>query len=197
MRIFGLALAVALLIASSVHAQLWIDAAAGKPVPSGPLIVPPVKLNKFEQRILDIHNDERAAVGAPQLRWNPRIEAGATAWAQQLARTGQLIHAPREGRGNERENLLSTPIGWSLDQMMQLWTSERRNFHPGFFPDICAGDWSQCAHYSQMIWPTTTDLGCGMATGGGFNWLVCRYSPGGNKDGKPVGIRAQIPERGR
>jgi hypothetical protein len=38
-----------------------------------------------------------------------------------------------------------------------------------------------------MIWPTTTDIGCGMDTGGGFNWLVCRYSPGGNKDGKPVG----------
>jgi hypothetical protein len=38
-----------------------------------------------------------------------------------------------------------------------------------------------------MIWPTTTDLGCGDAQGGGFDWLVCRYSPGGNKDGQPVG----------
>jgi hypothetical protein len=42
------------------------------------------------------------------------------------------------------------------------------------------------AHYTQMIWPQTTEIGCGYAPGGGFNWLVCRYNPGGNKDGKPV-----------
>jgi len=71
--------------------------------------------------------------------------------------------------------------------MMDGWLKESTKFHAGTFPDVCDGDWSQCAHYTQMIWPTTTNVGCGLAPGGGFNWLVCRYSPGGNKDGKPVG----------
>ena len=66
---------------------------------------------------------------------------------------------------------------------------ERRSFRPGIFPAVCTGDWSRCAHYTQVIWPTTTDVGCGKARGGGFEWFVCRYSPGGNKDGRPVGIR--------
>jgi hypothetical protein len=160
--------------------------------------VQPLKLNSFEQRILDVHNAERVFVGVPPLRWDPQLEANATEYAQQLARTGQLVHAPREGRGIERENLLSTPIGWSTDLMMGVWIGEKRYFHPGIFPNVCTGDWSQCAHYSQMIWPTTTDLGCGMAPGGGFEWLVCRYSPGGNKDGQPVGTTTVMrPERGR
>jgi hypothetical protein len=80
--------------------------------------------------------------------------------------------------------------------MMQEWIGEKRYFHPGFFPDVCAGEWTRCAHYTQMIWPTTTDIGCGYAEGGGYGWLVCRYSPGGNKDGKPVGIANPMPERG-
>ena len=160
---------------------------AGAPA-SGPNCVQPDDL-----RMIDIykrHNQERAPFGYQPLRWNSALEATATARAQQLAQFRQLIHAPREGRGIERENLLGAPVGWTTDQMMNRWVGEKRYFHPGIYPNVCAGDWSQCAHYTQMIWPTTTDIGCGIAPGGGFNWLVCRYSPGGNKDGKPVG---QVP----
>jgi hypothetical protein len=152
-------------------------------------------LKAFDQRILDVHNAERAAVGAPPLEWNPTLAIDATGWAQQLARTGQLVHAPREGRGIERENLSEGNLWWTTDQMMNNWLGEKRYFHPGIFPNVCSsGDWSQCAHYSQMIWPTTTDLGCGEATGSGHTWLVCRYSPGGNKDGKAVGEPVQIAQ---
>jgi hypothetical protein len=81
--------------------------------------------------------------------------------------------------------------------MMQSWTVEKRDFVPGYFPNVARdGNWMNVAHYTQMIWPTTTDIGCGYAIGGGYGWLVCRYSPGGNKDGKPVGIPYPTPERG-
>lgn len=159
---------------------------------------PPVKLNALDQRILDLHNAERVVVGAPPLQWNPQLERDATAYAQQLARTGQLVHAPRDGRGIERENLSQGLLGWGPDQLIRNWVSEKRYFHPGTFPNVCTGDWPQCAHYTQIIWPTTTYLGCGMATGSGYEWLVCRYSPGGNKDGEPVGRPVSgVPERGR
>jgi hypothetical protein len=137
--------------------------------------------------ILAAHNAERASVGAPPLKWNPLLAAHAADYARQLAQSGQLTHAPREGRGIERENLSEGNPGWTTIQMVNSWLSEKRFFHAGVFPQVCDGDWSKCAHYSQMIWPTTTDIGCGEASGSGHTWLVCRYSPGGNKDGKPVG----------
>ena len=158
-------------------------------------LLPPQQLTPFDKRILDLHNSERAAVGAPPVEWNAQLASDANGWAIQLAQSGQLIHAPREGRGIERENLSEGNPWWTTDQMVDSWRAEKRYFHAGLFPNVCTGDWSQCAHYSQMIWPTTTELGCGEASGSGHKWLVCRYSPGGNKDGKPVGEPVQIAER--
>jgi hypothetical protein len=146
-----------------------------------------VNLPSWARDILAAHNAARSAVGAPPLQWNSALQDHATARAGDLARLRQLVHAPREGRGTERENILSAPVGYSPGAMMNLWTKERSHFKPGLFPDVSdTGNWSDVAHYTQMVWPTTTEIGCGFAPGGGFNWLVCRYNPGGNKDGKPV-----------
>lgn len=171
MRIGRMVLAASLL-SSTAHAHV------APSQPFGPL----------QQRILDNHNRERAAVGSAPLRWNVQLERDATEHARLLARTGRLVHAPREGRGIVRENLNQGLLGWGPDQLMRNWLSEKRYFHGGIYPDVCTGGWSQCAHYTQVIWPGTTDLGCGMAAGGRFSWFVCRYSPGGNKDGKRLGV---------
>lgn len=145
-------------------------------------------LPPFARDMLAVHNAERSRFGYQPLRWNPALAANAQVYARQLARTGQLAHAPREGRGIERENLSKGLVGWNADQLMASWIAERRLFRPGVFPNVSTtGNWYDVGHYSQMIWPETTDIGCAMATGSGFSWLVCRYSPGGNKDGKPVG----------
>jgi hypothetical protein len=147
-------------------------------------------------QFLDIHNRERAAAGAPALRWNDQLERDAAAHAQRIASTGQLVHAPREGRGAVRENIGKAPLGWGIDQLMQTWLDEKRHFVGGVYPDVCSGGWSVCAHYTQVIWPATTDVGCGMAAGGQFTWFVCRYSPGGNKDGRRLGVMADRLPRG-
>lgn len=49
-----------------------------------------------------------------------------------------------------------------------------------------SGPWSTVGHYTQMIWPTTTHVGCAIANGVRFDVLVCRYAPAGNIDGRRV-----------
>jgi hypothetical protein len=105
-----------------------------------------------------------------------------------IAETGQMQHASREGRENERENLVLARHGASSPMAMaQTWGNERRFFQPGrLFPASCSGNWSSCAHYTQIVWSRTMFVGCGFYSGRQFDALVCRYSPPGNADGKPV-----------
>lgn len=143
----------------------------------------------FAMRILNVHNAERAAFGAQPLEWSPALAANARGHAEEMARTGRLAHASRAGRGDERENVNQGMIGWNTDRMMANWLRERTNFVPGAFPNVSrTGRWDDVGHFSQIIWPTTEEVGCGLAAGNGFQWLVCRYSPGGNRDGKTVGV---------
>jgi len=122
-----------------------------------------IPLDPVAARILAVHNRERVAVGARPLQWDPALAASASAYAQQLARGGPFVHAPRAGRENERENLTRGRPGASPEQMMVNWTGEKRNFVPGTYPNVSrTGNWSDVSHYTQMIWPTTTRVGCGM-----------------------------------
>jgi hypothetical protein len=137
--------------------------------------------------LLAYHNQVRAQAGSVPLRWNATLAAHAGDYAKVIAESGQLQHSTRQGREGERENIslgihrTSSPMA-----MVQTWGKEQRLFRPGVFPDVCSGDWSQCAHYTQMVWSTTTDVGCAFASGRQFDALVCRYSPPGNRDGRPV-----------
>jgi hypothetical protein len=80
--------------------------------------------------------------------------------------------------------------------MVGIWLDERRFFRPGVFPNVTTtGRWPDVSHFTQMVWPTTVTLGCGIADGSGYRWLVCHYAPGGNKDGRFIGPATHIAER--
>ena len=71
--------------------------------------------------------------------------------------------------------------------MVASWASEKAIFRTGIFPAVSRnGNWASVGHYSQMIWPTTTHLGCTVASGRAADVLVCRYAPAGNIDGRRV-----------
>ena len=138
--------------------------------------------------IFDAHNQLRAQYRAPGLSWDPALAAAAQDYAGTLARTGQLAHSPRAGRGISRENLSQGMLHWGPMQMIGNWLKERDKFRAGVYPNVSTtGRWEDVSHLTQMIWPDTKSIGCGVADGAESRWLVCRYSPGGNKDGKPVG----------
>ena len=55
----------------------------------------------------------------------------------------------------------------------------------GKLPDISmSGRWEDVGHYTQMIWRGTRKLGCALAEGQNYDYLVCRYFPAGNSFGK-------------
>jgi len=146
-----------------------------------------MNLDPWSRDVFAVHNATRNAVGSPPLQWREDLAQHAQARAEELAQAQQLIHAPREGRGTERENILQAPRGYTAAQEMGRWTREASDFVPGKFPEVSrTGNWMDVAHYTQMVSIQTTSIGCGHAMGGGFDWVVCRYDPGGNKDGKPI-----------
>ena len=132
-------------------------------------------------------------VGHAPLAWDPDLAAAAASYGPTLASLHRLVHSPREGRPGQRENLAMATHGMlSPEQFVDLWSQEKADLRPGLFPAVSrTGQWEDVAHYTQMVWPTTTRVGCAIYTAD-WDYLICRYSPPGNIDGKPVFASAPV-----
>ena len=137
---------------------------------------------------LDAHNAVRAAVRPPAgyqgtwvplppLTWSDEVAATSQQWADHLRDDNKckLVHSDtRYG-----ENLA---MGKDLDipHAVGMWAGEGKKFRyvPVYEFDIPTG------HYSQLVWRTTTQVGCGIARCGRTTVVVCRYNPAGNRIGR-------------
>jgi hypothetical protein len=140
----------------------------------------------LRQTVLNAHNLARDRFGVPALTWSEDLAAGAMGHAQYMAQTGIYDHDTTPGRRKKSgENLWRGQRGvFSYDVMIGVMIDEARNFRPGAFPDNSrTGEWHDVAHYTQIVWPTTTQVGCALASSATTDYFVCRYSPTGNKDG--------------
>ena len=136
--------------------------------------------------VLATHNDARGRFGVPALAWSDELAAGAMAHAQYMAQTGNYGHDQTPGRRKKQgENLWRGQRGvFSYDAMIGVMTAEAKAFRPGAFPDNSrTGQWHDVAHYTQIVWPTTTQVGCALASSPTTDYFVCRYAPTGNKEG--------------
>jgi uncharacterized protein YkwD len=140
--------------------------------------------------ILAAHNRYRAELNLPALEWSDKLASHAQEWADHLARRGgrSLVHSSNSSRPGEGENLWMGTAGYySYAQMVDSWGAEKRYFRKGTFPRVStSGNWFDVGHYTQIIWKNTQQVGCALATAGGNDVLVCRYSPPGNYIGQPV-----------
>ena len=145
--------------------------------------LPPV-----QARLLALHNAERARTRAAPLQWDARLAAAAATYGATLARIGRLQHDPHALRLGQGENLwMGTRGAFSPEQMVGGWISERNLFRPGVFPNVSRnGNWADVGHYTQMIWKGTTHVGCAIQRSPRWDFLVCRYSPPGNIQGRLV-----------
>ena len=147
-----------------------------------------VPAGSFSQRLLDSHNEERGRVAVPSLRWDAQLAAEAQDWAKEIARRQRMTHADHAARRGAGENLWRGTKGYyTAEEMIGTFIDEKRHFRRGKFPDVSTtGQWRDVGHYTQLIWRGTEKVGCAVASGGGQDWLVCRYWPAGNTMGQPV-----------
>jgi hypothetical protein len=139
-------------------------------------------LSNYAQRILAVHNRERAAVGALPLSWDPALAAAAAAYGPALSRLGKLAHSDYSTRRGQGENLfMGTEGAYSLDEMTADWVAEKKLYRRGVFPKVSrTGHVGDVGHYTQMVWRTTTRVGCAIHSDARWDFLICRYSPPGN-----------------
>ena len=142
--------------------------------------------------VLNAHNQARGHFGVGPLAWSDDLARDAMAHAQFMARTGVYGHDQTPGRRKKSgENLWRGQRGvFSYDVMIGVMIAEAKDFRPGVFPNISrTGVWNDVAHYTQIVWPTTTSVGCALASSPSSDYFVCRYSPTGNKDGYQLAQR--------
>lgn len=119
----------------------------------------------------------------PPLDWSIDLASIAQDYAENLAVNGcQMIHS-NNGYG---EN-----IAWfsgqsaTVKQVVELWASEEKCYTYGHFmqDDKCSASCSACGHYTQVVWRSTVEVGCGVAVCSESPheeiW-VCNYNPAGN-----------------
>lgn len=141
--------------------------------------------NGFAWRLLARHNLERDRKGLERLRWSGRLAREAQTWADRLAIENAMRHADHAVRGGAGENLWMGSAGYfSAEQMVDAFLAERQHYRAGAFPEVSrTGQWQDVGHYTQIVWPSTEEVGCAVSRGRDHDFLVCRYWPAGNTFG--------------
>ncbi|PIL37353.1 transporter [Ganoderma sinense ZZ0214-1] len=142
--------------------------------PSKPSTSPPTV---DKQTYLNKHNRWRGLVGAADLQWSDDLAAKAQSYAEQC----QLQHS-NGALGPIGENLVAGTGSFDAGDAMTQFVLDKSDFNPG---DITF------SHFTQVIWSSTTQLGCGVALcdemfpgRGSATYHVCLYDPVGNVIGE-------------
>lgn len=176
-----------LLFALIATLALAIAASAQKPKPK-PTPKPAAKttactgangLTKAEiDTILAQHNKVRAGIGLPKLTWNCMLADTAQAWAK----NGVFQH--RDGIEYGENMFVSTNATIAASAAVDNWEKEKTNWNNA--AGTCAPG-KICTHYTQVVWRSTTHIGCGINREARGDWkvlMVCNYNPTGNTGGK-------------
>ena len=149
------------------------------------------------------HNAVRAAVqtttALPPLAWSETLAQYAQQWVDSLAATSCSSPHHRSSQDLDKvgygENLyvsLSSVGSSTAQQAVDAWAAEKACYTYGNFMtnDKCDTtcytklNSDGCGHYTQIVWRTSTEVGCGVATctngGAKEDIWICNYKPPGN-----------------
>ncbi len=147
---------------------------------------------------LEAHNSIRDRFFDKALSWSAKLQKDAQDYANKLANSGKFEHDPKNIDKNYGENLYASVSGKSkiptFKDAVENWAVEERYYN--YSDNSCSVDagntdkvnlttYNTCGHYTQIIWKSTSYLGCAKAkykTGelkDGYI-IVCKYSSPGN-----------------
>ncbi len=145
--------------------------------------------------IIAVHNKWRAEVGVTEkLGYSPALAIKAQAWADNLKRNNHCRMQHSKPEGDYGENLFWASARKSSDgskdlqtvspeKVVNSWASEKADFD--YANNRCKLG-KICGHYTQVVWRSTTTIGCGLAVCEDSKeqvW-VCQYQPAGNWIGR-------------
>jgi uncharacterized protein YkwD len=131
----------------------------------------------FDRDLLAAHNAVRARVNVPPLVWSDRLADMAQGWANRLLASKGLAHRPASSYGENLFEIVgarSSPV-----QVVYTWDSESQDYDHA--SNTCR---KVCGHYTQVVWASTKQVGCGVARDSRREVWVCNYDPPGNWVGK-------------
>ncbi|CAH1778570.1 unnamed protein product, partial [Owenia fusiformis] len=130
----------------------------------------------FDTSCLETHNMYRDRhQNTPRLTYNYTLAGEAKQWADYLPSLGGLQH------GSTGENIYWASTSGKHDPCkaaVDAWYAEEPNWNY----DTSAGNGGGVTgHFTQVVWKTTTEVGCGLNESAQGTYVVCRYlSPGNN-----------------
>ncbi|MFP4599068.1 MAG: CAP domain-containing protein [Persicimonas sp.] len=140
----------------------------------------------------ETHNKWRERVGVDRLSWNTTLAASAQAYAEECIWEHSADRSPDAGYNSVGENLAFTtqqPSTSVAVDSVERWVDERYDWDFGM--NIGDGNFSDYGHYTQVVWHSTAEVGCGAAYCSDIEGLsnagtivVCRYGPAGNYTGQ-------------
>jgi pathogenesis-related protein 1 len=178
------------LLRSAIRCGLFINIFATCVSPSKPAVIPAVAFDNqpaiaeaptalpqapgpATNEMLIAHNRVRAKHCASPLVWSDKLAGVAQAWADTLRqRNCEFSHSG----SMYGENLAAGTTGTlSPSDVVTMWYAENSQYAfkaPGF--SMSTG------HFTQVVWRTTTQVGCGTSQCNGMEITVCNYDPAGN-----------------
>lgn len=146
------------------------------------------RITQTEQEILlKEHNRVRHDVDLGPMKWSLELAGVAQEWSEMLANgkcnlrhrfeSAKKWHKPGLG-----ENLFMGTAGYyNVGSAVVAWESEKKDYD---HKPISMKKYNIYGHYTQIVWKSTTEVGCGKAYCNGNMIVACNYSPPGNYIGK-------------
>ncbi|RKP29215.1 PR-1-like protein [Metschnikowia bicuspidata] len=122
--------------------------------------------NNFALDMLKSHNSKRAEHGATPLSWSYDLEGFAQGCANKYRCGSELDHS----NGPYGENLALGAD--SAEDAVNKWNKEATQYDHSSY--------SKLDHFTQVIWKSTTELGCAFKVCPNGKYIICSYYPPGN-----------------
>lgn len=154
-------------------------------------------LEAFQNNAVSEHNTYRGIHHSPPLTSSSSLNDTAQSYAEVILNTGVFIHSSSDQRNDAGENLFYIITEYPeapetlAAKAVEAWYEEVVHYDynkPGFSVDT--------GHFTQVVWKSTTQLGCGVAQGpktiagrtATINYVVCHYAPDGNNGDFPTNV---------